>query len=99
MTTVFDTLKYVEALKAAGISEDHARGQAQALAEALADGAGGFATKADLLATKADLLESDHRLEERMTRFEGRMSLLQWMLGFNLALVVLVLGLLLRGLP
>lgn len=99
MTPAFDTLKYVEALKAAGINESHARGQAHALAEALAEGAGGFVTKADLLATKADLLESDHRLEERMTRLEGRMSLLQWMMGFCLALLVVVLGLLLRGLP
>jgi hypothetical protein len=35
-------------------------------------------------------------IKERLTRLEGRVTLLQWMLGFNLALTAAVLLMLIR---
>lgn len=45
----------------------------------------------------ARLLERINKAEERLTRLEGRSGLLQWMIGFCIALVVVVLGMQLRG--
>jgi hypothetical protein len=73
----FDTLKYAEALKAAGVPDPQARAQAEALAEALRQGGQGFATKVDI---------ADLRTE--MAGIRGALTLVQWMLGFNLALSV-----------
>ena len=54
----FDTLNFVEHLKAAGISEVHAKAQVEALKDAF--------TSSDV-ATKADLREQEMRLVKRMT--------------------------------
>ncbi len=43
------------------------------------------------------LFERINKVEERLTQLQGRMGLVQWMIGFCIALVVLVLGILLRG--
>jgi hypothetical protein len=63
--------------------------QAAALAEVLKQSTGELATQAGLVEIKQEL----RVLEERT---EGRFKLLQWMLGFNLALTIAVLFLLLR---
>jgi hypothetical protein len=47
-TTTFDTLAYVKRLREAGFTEPQAEAQAGALAEALRQGAGELAIKADL---------------------------------------------------
>lgn len=58
MTTVtFDTLKFVERLKAAGIPEAHAKAEAEALTEALNTGGQELATKRDLIELKFDMLK------------------------------------------
>ena len=44
----FDTLKYAEALKAVGVADAQAKGQADALADALRQGGRELVTKADL---------------------------------------------------
>jgi hypothetical protein len=58
-TITFDTLKFVERLKAAGISEEQAKAEVEALAEALNEtiAVRDLATKADLEALKADLVK------------------------------------------
>ena len=71
----FDTLAFVKRLSAAGMETP----QAEALAEALVDGAfNNLATKADLrelqLATKADLRELEHRLTNNLTVRMGAMT-------------------------
>jgi hypothetical protein len=57
----FDTLKYAEALKTAGVPDAQAKAQAEALADALRQGGLDLATKADLaelrMATKADIAD------------------------------------------
>jgi len=58
MTTVtFDTLKYAEALKTAGVPDAQAKAQAEALADALRQGGQDLATKADVAELKADIAE------------------------------------------
>ncbi len=78
----FDTHAYVKRLKEAGFTETQAEAQATALIEALKSGVSELATRADI-----------DRLEERT---DGRFKLLQWMMGFDLALTLAVLFLLLR---
>ena len=85
----FDTLAYVKRLRDAGIPESQAEAQAAALAEVLKQSTGELAAQAGLAELKQEL----RFLEERT---EGRFKLLQWMLGFNLALTIAVLFLLLR---
>jgi hypothetical protein len=83
MTTLtFDTHAYVKRLKEAGFTETQAEAQASALIEALKSGVSELATRADI-----------DRLAERT---DGRFKLLQWMIGFDLALTLAVLFLLLR---
>jgi hypothetical protein len=54
-TTTFDTLKFANTLKAAGVPDKQAEAQASVLGEALAVNFKELATKEDLIATKVDL--------------------------------------------
>lgn len=86
----FDTLKFVEKLRAAGVPEAQAKAEAEALQ-------GVFAETLDAqLATKADMV----RLERRMDGFEGqlkemkaeingKLTLVQWMLALVVAVEVM----------
>lgn len=75
-TVPFDTLKFVEKLRAAGISE------AQAKAEAPASAIG---EAMDLhLATRGDI----DRLERKLIAHDGEFMLIKWMLGVLLGGVV-----------
>lgn len=84
MTTItFDTLAYSKKLRDAGFSEQQAEAQALALASVLKETSGGLATKQDV-----------ERLSDKV---EARFKLLQWMLGFNLALSTAVLWAVIRA--
>jgi hypothetical protein len=48
ITTAFNTLKYAEALKIAGVDKNQARAQAHALSEASRECVGSLATREDL---------------------------------------------------
>ena len=90
MTTIsFDTLAYVKKLREAGIDEKQAEAQAVALAAVLKETSGELATKQDVLLLKQDI----DRLSEQV---DAKFKLLQWMLGFNLALSTAVLWALIR---
>ena len=94
MTTLtFDTLAYVKALRDAGVEEKQAEAQATALAAVLKGGTGDLATKEDLNRLESKL---ESRLKVLEERGEGRFRLLQWMLGFNLAISVALLWILIR---
>jgi hypothetical protein len=90
-TTVFDTLSFVKRLKAAGVSESQAEAQAEALAEAVG---GALVTKRDfddgIGAVRRELDQAVRELKtaiENVRReLEARINLMQWMLGFVLAL-------------
>jgi hypothetical protein len=71
MTAItFDTLKFANRLKQAGVTPAHAEAEAQALAEVFETNLSDLATKGDLLAVKADVqvvkIEVQH-LEQRIT--------------------------------
>ena len=81
-TITFDTLAYVKKLREAGIEEKQAEAQAVALAAVLKETSGELVTKQDI-----------DRLSEQV---DAKFKLLQWMLGFNLALSTAVLWALIR---
>jgi hypothetical protein len=93
MTAVtFDTLKFVETLKAAGVPEAQAKAMAEAHKEALAESAALLlATKDDIADLKQDIARLERGLAQRMTVMEGDIKLLKWMLGFLLAGMAAVL--------
>ena len=83
MTTLtFDTLAYVKKLREAGVVEQQAEAQAAALVSVLKETSGELVTQQDI-----------DRLRDQM---DAKLTLLQWMLGFNLALSTAVLWALLR---
>lgn len=73
----FDTLKYAEALKAAGVPDAQAKAQAQALAEALRQGGQGLATMSALAALGLDL---------RREIAELKADLIKWNVGALIAM-------------
>jgi len=74
----FDTLRYVQRLRAADVPESQAEAQAEALREALADQSSG---QAGLVATKTDIAE----VRNAITDVRGDVKLLKWMLGIFIA--------------
>jgi len=74
-TVTFDTLKFANQLKAAGVPAGHAEAEAKALSEV-------FETNLSELATKEDLHREIRELDLRM---HGEMLLMKWMLGLLLA--------------
>ncbi len=83
----FDTLKYVERLEKAGITRDHAKAEAGALAEVLSAGT-------QELSTKRDISEVRSEMREMRTEINGEMKLIRWMVGLPLALSSGILALL-----
>lgn len=72
MTTLtFDTLKFANKLKAAGVPSEQAEAEAEALAEVMTE-----AVKASDLATKNDL----HEMELRITKWVIGLALAQFAL-------------------
>jgi hypothetical protein len=83
-TITFDTLKFVEKLKAAGVPELQAKAEAEALQEAL-----GTAE----VATKPDIERVEGQLREMKAEINGKLTLVQWMLALVVAAeVVAFLG-------
>lgn len=88
-TITFDTLKFVEKLKAAGISDAQAKAESEALQGVLAEALD------SQLATKNDLIKLDQRLDridakiDRMdAKMSGKLTLLKWMLGILIASIM-----------
>jgi hypothetical protein len=77
----FDTLKFVETLKKAGVPEDQARAQSEALKDVLSSD----------VATKHDIKELELKVDSRFEKVQGEITLIKWMIGFNLAMSVSIL--------
>jgi uncharacterized membrane protein len=73
-TVTFDTLKFVDRLKASGINEVQAKAMAEAQIEAFAE------TTSNTLATKQDVA----RLELKLAEHDGEFKLIRWMMGMVL---------------
>lgn len=86
MTAItFDTLKFVERLRAAGVPDGQAKAEAEALAEALSSGA-------QELATKGGLRELELRLDMKIETVKAELAIVKWMvsgIGFGVLLLVL----------
>jgi len=77
-TVTFDTLKFVEKLKAAGISDAQAKAESEALDSQLA-------TKNDLIKLDRRLDGLDAKIDRMDTRISGELTLLKWMMGIIIA--------------
>jgi len=77
----FDTLKFANRLKEAGVPDKQAEAEARALSEVLE-------VNFDQWATKRDLYDLEARLKARLDTMEARMTgeqtLLKWMMGLLL---------------
>ena len=90
MTTItFDTLKYAERLEKAGIPREHAKAEAEALADVLASNAQDLSTKTDMTAIRSDM-------REMHTEINGDLKLLRWMVGMSIALSTGTIALLVK---
>jgi len=69
-TITFDTLKFADTLKEAGIPEKHAQAQARAVAEAFSSNTSELATKGDVrdLRSEMELMRRDLRSEMELLR-------------------------------
>lgn len=82
-STTFDTLGYFEKLKAAGVSEEQAKVQTQALREIVED----------KLATKKDLSDIEARVDAKLRELEYRLVI---RLGTMMAACVAVVAALVK---
>lgn len=77
-TTTFDTLKYANTLKAAGVPAQQAEAQASVLGEALAVNFKELVTKDDLAAAidglRSEMRELEQRLNSKMDNLEQRLN-------------------------
>jgi hypothetical protein len=84
-TLTFDTLKFANKLKAAGVPPEQAEAEAAVLSEVLEVNLKELATKEDL---KSGLNQLETKLDARFEKVLGEIVLLKWMLGILIAGVV-----------
>ena len=82
----FDTLKYTERLRAAGVPEQQAKAEAEALRDVLAE-----AMDASL-ATKPDVLDLKNDLKLEIAAVRGELSSIKWMMGALIAIAIANFG-------
>ena len=96
MTTLtFDTLKFANKLKAAGILPEHAEAEAEALAEILDINLKELATKQDLVLVKKDLHEVELRLKAEIA--ETKSELIRWVVGIGFLQTTLIVGIVMKA--
>lgn len=81
-TLTFDTLKFANRLKAAGVPPQQAEAQAEAFAEA---------TAAFDVATRADLRELEARIDARL--LDVKADIIKWLAGLLIAQAAVVAAL------
>lgn len=84
-TLTFDTLKYAERLKAAGVPEQHAKAEAEALRDVLSEALDTtLATKADIRTMRDDVMA----VKTDLKVMDAKMDKLSWMMGILIALAI-----------
>ena len=94
-TTTFDTLKFVETLKAAKVPEEQAKAHAKAISQ-ITDNT--LATKSDLVAVKSDLEKSINtiRVDVNTLRLEVKADLKDVVIKLG-GIMFLAIGVILAG--
>jgi hypothetical protein len=88
-TLTFDTLKYSERLRAAGVSDTQAKAEAEALRDVLAEAAdSSLATKSDISQLEATTKTAVSDLRSEIVAVKGELSTIKWMMGVLIALAV-----------
>ncbi|TAN48511.1 MAG: DUF1640 domain-containing protein [Methylococcaceae bacterium] len=86
----FDTLKFVEKLKAAGVNEGQAKAEAEALQGVFAEALDAqLATKAGIAGVERRVDALDAKMDARFERIDGKLTLVQWMLALVVAAEVM----------
>lgn len=84
-TITFDTLKFTDRLKEAGIPESQARAEAEALRDVFAEALdSALATKADINTVRLDMAG----MKTEMASVRGELQTIKWMMGALVALSV-----------
>ncbi|MEO5339762.1 MAG: CCDC90 family protein [Magnetococcus sp. MYC-9] len=78
-TATFDTLKFVETLRASGFDEPQARGMSAAIQEVQRANLDGLVTKQDL----------DVKLEKELSPIRTDLAVIKWMLALIIVVIVL----------
>lgn len=98
MAAMFDTHKFINKLKAAGVPEKQAEAEAEALAEAMSTSS---VTKLDLAETRqaleTNMLKIKQELKDDIAELRGDMKVMRWMITFILAMIVAIFWLLIRA--
>jgi hypothetical protein len=81
-TITFDTLRFAERLKAAGVPEAQAKAEAEALRDV-------FSEALDTtLATRSDIIDSKSEVKVVIATLDAKVDKLSWMMGILIALAV-----------
>jgi hypothetical protein len=93
-SATFDTLKFANTLKKAGVPDKQAEAQAEAFAEVIQINFKDLTTKDDLAnlrtEVKHDINEAVAKLSHEIVELRGEMKLLRWMFGAILGFMVAV---------
>lgn len=88
-TLTFDTLRYTERLCAAGVSEQQAKVEAEALRDVLSEALDStLATKADVARLEMSTKESFAAAKLDIAYMDAKVDKLPWMMGILIALSV-----------
>jgi hypothetical protein len=101
VTVTFDTSKFANRLKAAGVPEKQAEAEAEVLAEVLAVSLKELATKGDLKLLEASLRQQMAEMRQQMAEMRQQMAemktdLIKWVVGIALAQISLLVGILIK---
>ena len=89
MAIQFDTLGYVEKLKAAGVPETQAKAGAEALAAALGESTSGvLATKEDIASLKVEVADVKSELKIEIADVKSELKVMRWMIATIVAGVI-----------
>lgn len=88
-TLTFDTLKYTERLRAAGVSEQQAKAEAEALRDVLSEALDlSLATKADTVKIETAIAKLDAKVDAKFDLLRAENTHTRWMMGALIALAV-----------
>ena len=74
-TITFDTLKFANKLKSAGVAPEHAEAEAEALADIFEINLKEVATKEDIKLLKDDIKHLEERIDGKFIQLEQRMTI------------------------